>query len=186
MNPTFFASAAEFHAWLQGHHASEKALWVGFYKKHSGRGGLTYDEAVEEALCFGWIDGIIKRIDGDSYMHRFTPRQPRSFWSIVNLDRFRRLSRAGRIQPAGRAAFAARDPARDAAYSYEARRKTALPPELARQFRAQRAAWSFFSRQAPSYQRAMLHYIASAKRPETRLHRLQKVIGLSAAGRRLL
>ena len=185
MNPVFFPSAAAFHAWLEKHHAEARELWLGFFKRTSGRDGITYAEAVDEALCFGWIDGIVKRLDEARYVRRFTPRRPVSNWSRVNIARVERLARAGRMHAAGLAAFAARDPARSAAYSFEAQRAARLPPALAREFRGHRAAWRFFSAQAPSYQRLAIRFIVSGKQPETRARRLQKVIAASAAGRRL-
>lgn len=185
MNAVFFPSAAAFRAWLEEHHASGRELWLGFFKRTSGRDGINYAEAVDEALCFGWIDGIVKRLDEARCVRRFSPRRPVSIWSRVNIARVERLTRAGRMHAAGLAAFAARDPARGAAYSFEAQRAARLPPALAREFRAHRAAWRFFSMQAPSYQRLAIHFIASAKQPETRTRRLQKVIAASGGGRRL-
>jgi len=185
MNPVYFPSAAAFRAWLTEHHATSRELWLGFFKRTSGRDGIPYSEALDEALCFGWIDGIVKRLDAARCVRRFSPRRPVSNWSRVNIARVERLIRAGRMHPAGLAAFATRDPARSAAHFFEAQRTAKLPPALAREFRAHRAAWRFFSTQAPSYQRLAIHFIASAKQPETRARRLQKIIAAAAARRRL-
>ena len=185
MRPRFFPSVAAFRAWLEIHHADTRELWIGFYKKAAGRAGLTYAEAVDAALCFGWIDGIIRRIDAISYTHRFTPRQPGSIWSKINVGHVARLKRAGQMHAAGLAAFAARDAKKTGVYSFEAKRRWRLPAACAQQFRAHREAWAFFRRQAPSYQRLVIFKIATAKRPETRLRWLERVIAASAAGKRL-
>lgn len=179
-----FKSAAGFRAWLDKHHADATELWVGFYKKASGRIGLTYDEAVEEALCFGWIDGIKKRVDELSYCHRFSPRQRRSVWSRINLARVRRLKRAGRMKPAGLRAFAAREANRSGTYSFENAPRE-LSADERRLFAADRVAWKFFGQQPPGYRRVAVWWIHSAKRPETRARRLQALIADSRRGRRL-
>lgn len=185
MTPTFFATAADFRQWLERHHATATELHVGFYKKDSGRGGLTKAEAIDEALCFGWIDGIIHRIDAQSYCHRFTPRQPGSIWSNVNLANVRRLRRTGRMHPAGLAVHATRRVEKTGIYSFENRKTAKLPPVMQRKFKAVKKAWAFFSTQAPSYQRTAVHWIISAKQPETRETRLARLIKASAAGRRM-
>ena len=118
MDPTFFATSEEFRAWLEAHYDKRKELWIGFYKKGSGKPSITYPEAVDEALCFGWIDGIRKSIDADSYTNRFTPRKAQSTWSAVNIERAKELERLGRMHPAGRKAFEARADERSAIYSY--------------------------------------------------------------------
>jgi uncharacterized protein YdeI (YjbR/CyaY-like superfamily) len=185
MKPVLFPTPAQFRAWLECHHARATELWIGFYKKKSGKVAMTYEQAVDEALCFGWIDGIIRRIDDESYMHRFSPRKPKSIWSNVNVGHVARLTAAGRMHAAGLAAFAARDPSKTGVYAFETARPPSLPPALARQFRAERAAWNFFKSQAPSYQRVALHYIVSAKQAATRQRRLARVIAFSAEGKRL-
>lgn len=185
MRPTFFPSPAAFRAWLVEHHAEVRELWVGFYKKGSGRGGIGYQEAVDEALCFGWIDGVRKRVDELSYMHRFTPRRKEgSRWSAINVRRVGELTAAGRMAPAGLAAFAARDPERDAGYSYE-NRPAALDPALEGSFREHEAAWEFFAAQPPGYRRLMAFWVMSAAREATRRRRLERLIAASAAGERL-
>lgn len=185
MKPAFFRTAAEFRLWLERHHATATELFVGFYKKASGRGGLTYQDAVFEALCFGWIDGVMKSLDAISYQHRFTPRRPGSTWSDANVAHVDRLTREGRMAPAGLAAFAARTAAKTGSYSFERGAARELPPELARKFRAHAAAWKFFSAQPPGYRRQITHWIATAKQAATRERRLECTIAASAKGERL-
>ena len=183
--PRFFRTPEEFRAWLEKNHASRTELWVGYYKKGSGRPSMTWPESVDEALCFGWIDGIRKGIDAERYMNRFTPRKPKSNWSAVNVARVTELERAGRMRPAGRAAFASRATERSGAYSYENRHKAALSPEQERRFRRNRRAWAFFEQQPPGYRRTMVWWVVSAKRPETRERRLESLIEHSAAEKRI-
>ena len=183
MKVVHFASAADFRRWLQKNHASATELLVGFYKKASGRGGLSYLESVDEALCFGWIDGIVRKIDADSYSHRFTPRKPGSHWSNVNFRHVARLTAAGRMHPAGLAAFAARTPERTGAASYEQPPKE-LPAEFVNKFQAHRTAWAFFSAQPPGYRRLAIYKIVSPKQAATRERWLARIIADSAAGRR--
>lgn len=183
MKPTFFATPARFRAWLEKHHATRTELLVGFHKKGSGRPSITWPESVDEALCAGWIDGVRRRIDDESYTIRFTPRRPRSLWSAVNIARAEELSRLGRMLPAGLAAFEARLEARSQVYAYEQKENAALAPEQERQLRANRAAWAFFTAQAPGYRRVASWWVLSAKREETRQRRLATLIADSAAGR---
>jgi uncharacterized protein YdeI (YjbR/CyaY-like superfamily) len=185
MDPTFFATPDEFRAWLQEHHESESELLVGFHKKGSGRSSITWPESVDQALCFGWIDGVRRRIDDDSYSIRFTPRTPSSTWSAVNVRRMKELVEQGLATPAGRAAFERRADDKTAIYSYEQRRAAQLEPEQERRFRANERAWSWFEAQAPSYRRTAIHWVTSAKRPETRERRLTQLIEDSEAGRRI-
>jgi len=186
MNATHFPAAADFRRWLERNHATSAELIVGFYRKNSGRGGLTYAEAVDEALCFGWIDGIVRRLDDVSYCHRFTPRKPGSTWSNVNVAHVARLTAAGRMHAAGLAAYAARDPARTGIYSFEkGKAAPVLPPALAKRFKAHGQAWNFFQAQPPGYRRLQLHHVAGAKQEATRLRRLDKLIAACRAGRRL-
>ena len=184
MKPTFFKTPAHFRAWLGRHHASATELYVGFYRKGSGRVAMTYDEALDEALCFGWIDGVRRRVDEVSYTNRFSPRTARSYWSAVNIRRAQALIEAGRMDPAGLKVFEARDASRCEQYSYE-RESAQLPPDLLRTLRAHRTAWSFFSSQSPYYRRIMAWYVVSARKDETRAKRMQNLIAASAAGRRL-
>ncbi|HUG15857.1 MAG TPA: YdeI/OmpD-associated family protein [Thermomicrobiales bacterium] len=181
----FFDSAAEFRLWLEEHHASESELWVGYYKKGSGRTGLTYSDAVEQALCFGWIDGLTQRIDDASYRQRFTPRRPRSKWSAVNINKVEQLGAAGMMRPAGFAAFDARTPERSGVYAYEQRNTAVLSPEFEERFRANGAAWSWFQSQPPWYQRTATWIVTSAKRESTRERRLEALILASEKGERL-
>ena len=184
VNPKYFKSASAFRRWLEVNHARVRELWVGFFKKSSGKGGLTYAEAVEEALCFGWIDGLKKRVDDLSYTHRFTPRKPKSNWSRINLQHVERLKQAGRMTAAGLKAYAAREPERSGRYSFEnAPRK--LAPADEKLFRADKDAWEFFQRQPPGYQRIAIWWVISAKKPETRARRLGQLIATSRNGRRL-
>jgi uncharacterized protein YdeI (YjbR/CyaY-like superfamily) len=183
VTPRFFKSQAAFRRWLEKNHATSSELWVGMHKVSSGRGGLTYLEALEEALCFGWIDGVRRRFDEHSFAQRFTPRRPMSYWSAVNRRRAEALKAAGRMHPSGAAAFERRDKG-SARYSFE-RRATAFDSAADKRFRANRAAWQFFSSQAPWYQRVAIHWVTSAKREETQARRLETLIRDSAAGRRI-
>jgi uncharacterized protein YdeI (YjbR/CyaY-like superfamily) len=184
MTPTFFETPAKFRAWLLKHHKTADELWVGFYKKTAGKTSITWQQAVDEALCFGWIDGIRKRVGADSYTNRFTPRRRGSFWSAINTRRAAELIEEGRMRPAGRKAFDARDAARTAAH-HAVRDNPRLGKAQEREFRANQAAWEFFAAQPPGYRRMMVWFVVSAKRDETRARRLQQVIALSASKRRL-
>jgi uncharacterized protein YdeI (YjbR/CyaY-like superfamily) len=180
----FFKSQSEFRHWLEANHDKVSELWVGFYKKASGQTGLTYAEAVDEALCFGWIDGIKKRVDELSYTHRFTPRKPKSNWSLINTRRAEALKKLGRMTPAGWKAFAARDPKKSGIYSFE-NRPQKLEEAYEKKFRENAQAWNFFRAQRPGYQRLACWWIMSAKKEETRWRRLEQLIGLSEKGVRL-
>jgi uncharacterized protein YdeI (YjbR/CyaY-like superfamily) len=182
---TFFTTPAEFGAWLEANHAQATELWVGFHKKGSGLPSMTWPQAVDEALCFGWIDGIRKSIDETSYANRFTPRKARSTWSAVNHKRAQELIAEGRMRPAGLRAFAARTENTSGIYSYEQRDAAELGDALERQFQANHAAWDFFQAQAASYRKAAIWWVVSAKREETRQRRLTGLIEDSAAGRRI-
>lgn len=180
--PLFFATPDEFRAWLEQHHASAVELWVGFRKKGSGRPSLTWPESVDEALCFGWIDGLRKSVDAESYTIRFTPRRAGSTWSAINVARMAELTAAGRVRPAGQAAFAARSAAKTGIYSYENRKAARLDGALLRRFRAQAQAWRHFQAQPAWYRGTATWWIVSAKKEETRLRRLEKLIAASARG----
>ncbi len=184
LNLKFFKTPSAFGKWLGANHAKSKELWVGFYKKNSGKSSITWPQSVDEALCFGWIDGIRKRIDETSYMIRFTPRKTSSVWSSVNIRNAEKLIKEKRMQPAGLQAFAARKEYRSGIYSYE-QRSPELEDKYARKLKRNRAAWKFFQAQPPSYRKMMNWYIVSAKQEETRLKRLDKLIEASAQGRRL-
>lgn len=178
----FFKTPADFRRWLQTHHAKSDELWVGFHKKASGKPSLTWPESVDEALCFGWIDGLRKTVDDTSYRIRFTPRRPGSIWSAVNIRRAKALNAEGRMASAGLAAFQQRDEARSVQYSYE-REVARLSPAYQRKLRANNAAAAYFRAQPPWYRKAATWWIVSAKKEETRLRRLQILIDHSAAGR---
>jgi uncharacterized protein YdeI (YjbR/CyaY-like superfamily) len=185
VKPTFFPTPADWRAWLERNHESQTELLVGFYKKGSGRPSITWPESVDEALCFGWIDGVRTRIDDASYSIRFTPRKRASTWSSVNIGRVAELAAEGRMRPAGIAAFERRTEARSGTYSYEQREHPKLTPEQEREFRANPAAWEFFHAQPPGYRRVATHWVVSAKREETRARRLATLIDDSVNGRRL-
>ena len=182
MRPKFFATPAAFRAWLARHHKSSADLLVGFHKVGSGTPSITWPESVDEALCFGWIDGVRRRVDADRYTIRFTRRRPGSIWSAVNCRKVRALAAAGRLQPAGRAAYAARRANRSGRYSYEQRPRR-LPAPYARLMARAPAARKFFCGQAPWYRRAAIWWVVSARREETRRRRAQSLVELSAAGR---
>ncbi len=178
--PKFFSSPAEWRAWLEKNHADTEELWVGFYKRDSGRPSITWPESVDEALCFGWIDGLRKSLDASSYVIRFTPRKPRSTWSAINIRRVRELKKSGLMHPAGLAAYEKREGDRSAIYAYEQRKAARLPPEFEKQFRKNAGAWRFFESQAPWYQRTSSYWVISAKKEETRARRLATLIDCSA------
>jgi uncharacterized protein YdeI (YjbR/CyaY-like superfamily) len=174
--PRFFPSLSAWRAWLEEHHAESKELWVGLYKKNSGRPSITWPEAVDGALCFGWIDGLRKSVNATSYKIRFTPRKRRSIWSAVNVKRAIELSTMGSMHAAGLLAFQKREGKRSEIYSYEQRKAAKLPAAYEKGFRAYPAAWKFFRAQAPWYQRAAIWWVISAKKEETRLKRLAALI----------
>ena len=182
--PMFFATQRAFRAWLKRHHASVDVLWVGLSKVDAATPGLIYKEALDEALCFGWIDGVRRSIDAERWTIRFTPRKPESVWSLVNIRRAEELEAEGRMEPAGRAAFARRDLARAKSYSYE-RATPSLDAACEAEFRRHARAWKFFCEQPPSYRRLTTHWVVSAKRDETRRRRLASLIACSQAGERL-
>jgi uncharacterized protein YdeI (YjbR/CyaY-like superfamily) len=181
--PTFFATPDELRAWLAEHHEARDELWVGFHKKATGRSSVTWPQAVDQALCFGWIDGVRKSLGDESYKIRFTPRKSRSTWSAINVRRYGELLAEGLVAPAGVAAFERRAEDRTAIYSYENRDKAVFEDEQEARFRADAAAWEWFQAQPPSYRRTATYWVVSAKRPETRERRLTRLIEDSAAGR---
>lgn len=184
MKPKFFKTQSDLRKWFVTHHAAAAEQWIGFYKKDSGKASINWPQSVDEALCFGWIDGIRKRIDDVSYMIRFTPRRPRSIWSAVNIKRANELSELGLMKPAGLEAFAAREKNRSGIYAYE-QRSPELLDQYAKKLKQNAAAWKFFQSQPPGYRKLMNWWIVSAKREETRLKRLDRLIELSAAGKRV-
>jgi uncharacterized protein YdeI (YjbR/CyaY-like superfamily) len=184
VKPTFFKTPADFRSWLEKHHARADELLVGFYKKESGKPSITWPESVDEALCFGWIDGIRRRIDDISYSIRFTPRRRGSIWSNVNTKRVGELIKEKRMRPAGEKAFEARDPEKTSIYSFE-RETATLPAEFEQAFRANTKAWKFWEAQPPGYKRLAAYFVTSAKQDETRRRRLDVLIRDSARGLRL-
>ena len=184
-DPLFFASPGEFRAWLEANHDREKELLVGFHKKGSGKPSITWPESVDEALCFGWIDGVRRSLDAERYTIRFTPRKPTSIWSNVNIAKVEMLLKAGRMRPAGMAAWERRDPEKSGIYSFERQHPAEFDAEMERRFRRAREAWRFFQAQPPGYRRLATHYVTSAKRPETRERRLTSLIERSARGERI-
>jgi len=184
MNPTHFPTPEDFRRWLESHHGTERELWVGFYKVKSGRSGLVYREALDEALCYGWIDGLVKRVDEDSYAQRFTPRKKDSTWSLVNVRRAEELIKEGRMRPAGLAAFQRRSDRKTGVYSFEQQR-AGLAPKYAKRLKANAKASAFFAAQPAGYRRLAGWWVMSAKKEETRDRRFTTLIEDSAAGRRI-
>jgi uncharacterized protein YdeI (YjbR/CyaY-like superfamily) len=185
--PRFFRTVADFHAWLAKSHATVDELLVGLHKKGAGKQSMTYPEALDEALIFGWIDGVRRTIDEASYSIRFTPRRATSIWSAVNIKRVGELTAAGRMQPAGLAAFAKRDPKKSAIYSYERAKASEmlLDEEALSSIKADKKAWAFFDAQAPWYKLTTAHWVVNAKRAETRAKRLSTLIECCRAGKRI-
>jgi uncharacterized protein YdeI (YjbR/CyaY-like superfamily) len=182
--PRFFTTPAKFGAWLDKNHMSASELWVGFHKKGSGKPSLTWPESVDEALRFGWIDGVRKTIDETSYMIRFTPRKASSIWSKVNIAKVEALIAQDRMAPAGLAAYGRRTAERSGIYSFE-RDAAHFEPDQERVFRKNKKAWEFFQAQPPYYRRLVTFRVISAKRPETRERRLAALIEYSAQGERI-
>lgn len=185
MEPTFFATPEEFRAWFDANHARETELLVGFYKKGTGRPSITWPESVDEALCYGWIDGIRRSLGDEAYSIRFTPRKQKSTWSAVNIARVAELTELGRMQPAGLKAFQAREESNSRIYAYENRDTAVLDPALEERFRANEKAWSFFQAQPPGYRKTATYWVTSAKQEATRLRRLEQLIADSEQERRL-
>ena len=183
--PSFFPSPAEFRAWLAQHHDKQQELLAGFYKVATGKASITWNESVDEALCYGWIDGVRKRLSDEAYTIRFTPRRPDSFWSKKNIASMERLLAEGRVQPAGLAAYQARKGEKSGAYSFEQAQAPELSPQHRAAFQAEQPAWEFFQAQPPGYRKTMIHWIMSAKQEKTQLRRLQRVIEASAQAQRV-
>lgn len=181
MNPTFFETPAALRSWFEANHASVDLLWVGFRRKGSGLPSITWPESVDEALCFGWIDGVRKRVDDTSYMIRFTPRRKRSIWSAINVARVEELEREGRMSDAGRKAFEARLEARTAVYSFE-QRGTELDGAYLKLLKANRKAWTAWQSKPPGYRKTHTWWVISAKKEETRQRRLALLIASLASG----
>jgi uncharacterized protein YdeI (YjbR/CyaY-like superfamily) len=184
MKPKFFKSSADFREWLEKNHATETELMVGFYKVGSGKGGLTYKQALDEALCYGWIDGVRRGRDESSYEQRFTPRKAKSYWSQINIARVGELQRDGLMMPAGLAAFARRHEGARSPYSYETA-AVPLSAEFLSKLQANRTAAAFWDEQPATYRRTITHWVMSAKREETRAFRFDRLLSETAKGRRL-
>ena len=184
MKPRFFSSPDQFRTWLERNHDRETELLVGFHKKSSGKKSITYAEALDEALCFGWIDGVRKNVDETSYTIRFTPRKSRSIWSLVNVNHVERLKKEGRMQPPGLEAYDRRDPKRTGIYAFENRPRE-LSPAYEKMFRQNAKAWKFFEQEPPGLKRTIIFWVMGAKKEETQLRRLKQLIESSEQGVRL-
>lgn len=180
MKPKFFSSPEKFREWLEKNHDRDELL-LGFHKKASGKKSITYPEALDEALCFGWIDGVRRNLDETSYTIRFTPRKPKSIWSLVNVRHVERLTKEGRMAEPGQKAYARRDPKRTGIYAFENAPRE-FSPEYEKKFRANKSAWEFFQTEPPSIRRTCIFWVMSAKKEETRLRRLDQLIDSSAKG----
>ena len=185
MTPTFFSTQEKFRTWLEKHHQTETELLVGFYKVKSKKPSMSWSESVDQALCFGWIDGVRKSIDEESYTIRFTPRKKSSIWSAINIKKVEELTKAGLMKEAGLKAFDLRSEERSRIYSHE-KDLAILDPEFEKQFKANKMAWDYFNQQAPSYKKVMIHWIMSAKQEKTRISRLEKTIKVSEEQKRML
>ncbi|MGV3460610.1 MAG: YdeI/OmpD-associated family protein [Flavobacterium sp.] len=185
MKPKFFKTPEDFRKWLIQHHETEPELLVGFYKKATGKQSITWPESVDQALCFGWIDGVRKSGDEESYHLRFTPRRANSIWSAVNIGKMEKLLKEGLVYPMGKAAYAKRTEEKSRVYAFEQKEDAVLPPEMEKRFKKEKAAYEFFQKQAPSYRKVVLHGIVSAKKDETKESRFVKLLEASKAGKRL-
>lgn len=183
--PVFFPSAQAFREWLEAHASTASELLVGYHKVATGTPSMSWSESVDEALCFGWIDGVRKRIDEATYQIRFTPRRPTSIWSAVNIAKFEQLQAEGRMTPAGVAAFAHRTRAKSKIYAYEQATPAALTSAEMHELKRDPHAWTFFERTPPSYQKVVVHWVCSAKKPETRAKRFRALLDACLAGERL-
>jgi uncharacterized protein YdeI (YjbR/CyaY-like superfamily) len=183
--PTYFATAVKFRAWLEAHHASATELLVGFHKVGSGKASMTWSESVDQALCFGWIDGVRKSLGASAYTIRFTPRKPTSIWSAINVEKVAALRKAGKMRPAGEAAFAKRTDAKTGVYAFERNEAAVLSAEHASALEANVKARAWFTAQAPWYQRTAIHWVISAKQAATRDRRFAELVRDSAAGRHI-
>lgn len=184
MTPTFFATQAAFREWLEKHHKKETELLVGFYKVSSDKPSMTWSQSVDQALCFGWIDGVRRSIDNESYSIRFTPRRSSSIWSAINIQKVEELTKAGLMNPEGQKTFDLRTENKSRIYSHE-KEPVALAPNYESQFKTNTLAWDFFNAQAPSYKKVMIHWIMTAKQEKTRILRLEKTILISEQQKRM-
>jgi uncharacterized protein YdeI (YjbR/CyaY-like superfamily) len=184
MKPIFFANASEFRKWLEDNHQIEPEVFVGYYKVSTKKISMTWSESVDEALCFGWIDGIRRSIDEESYCNRFTPRNPKSNWSAVNIKKVEELVSKGKMMPAGLIAFERRTENKSAVYSYE-NRPEKLDPDLEILLQENSAAWIFFQAQSPSYKKTIYYWVMSAKQKATQIARLEKLVAFSESGKKV-
>ena len=184
MTPTFFATQAAFREWLEKHHKKETELLVGFYKVSSDKLSMTWSQSVDQALCFGWIDGVRKSIDAESYNIRFTPRSSSSIWSAINIKKVEELNKAGLMTPEGQKAFDLRKESKSRIYSHE-KEPAILDSNYESQFRLNPVAWDFFNAQAPSYKKVMIYWIMTAKQEKTKISRLEKTIQISEQQKRM-
>lgn len=184
MKPIFFKNADEFRKWLEKNHLQENELLVGFWKVKTGKPSITWSESVDEAICFGWIDGVRKSIDEDSYTIRFTPRKPTSIWSAINIKKVEELAALKKMKPAGIAAFEKRKAHKSAIYSYE-KAPEKLSEDFLQQFKANKAAWKYFEAMPPSYRKPAIHWVMTAKQENTRIKRMSELINDSANGKKV-
>lgn len=181
MSPKFFTDGQALRKWFIEHHETAVELWLGYYKKGSGKASVDWPESVDEALCFGWIDGVRKSIDGERYVIRFTPRKPKSIWSAVNINKIEKLTKEGKMYPKGLAIYAHRDDSRSKVYSFE-QEKVEFSADYEDRFRKNTKAWDNFEKMAPSYKKPAIHWVMSAKQEETRLKRLETLMEDSENG----
>lgn len=184
MKPTFFSRQADFRKWLEKNHLKETEFLVGFHKVGTGKSSITWPQSVDEAICFGWIDGVRKYIDEESYSIRFTPRKSKSNWSAINIKKVEELTGKGLMKPQGIAAFSKREENRSAIYAYENKLKE-LPADLEKKFKRNKKAWNFFQAQAPYYKKLALNWVLTAKQEKTRIIRFEKLIACSEAERKI-
>ncbi|HEY5463120.1 MAG TPA: YdeI/OmpD-associated family protein [Hanamia sp.] len=184
MQPTFFSNSKDFRKWFEKNHEKAKELLVGFYKVTSGKKSITWPESVDEAICFGWIDGVRKSIDSESYCIRFTPRKSTSIWSAINIKKVEELAKKGLMHPPGIAAFSKRKENKSRIYSYEKEAEN-LSEEFLKKFKSNKKAWNYFQSMAPSYQKTAIHLVMNAKQEITKMKRLDELIKDSEAERKI-
>lgn len=185
MNPHFFATPDDFRKWLDKNHEKETELLVGFYKVGSGKPSMTWPESVDQALCYGWIDGVRRSLGEDAYSIRFTPRRPGSIWSAVNIDKMENLLKKNLVKQAGIAAYGKRTENKSRIYAFEQKEDPKLSDTMEKEFKANKTAWDFFMKQAPSYRKQMIHRIVSAKQEKTQKSRFEKLVSTSSEGKRV-
>lgn len=183
--PTFFETEADFRQWLEKHHETAEELVVGYYKVNSGSPSMTWSESVDQALCFGWIDGVRNRIDEYAYRIRFTPRRPGSIWSAINIDKMEKLMEAGLVYPMGLADFEKRKEHKSRIYSYEKDEVATLPPDMEAEFKENESAWEFFNTYPPGLKKTVLHWVTDAKQEKTRRQRFEQLLEASKQHKRI-